>query len=113
MAELHAASRGRVRCRARRQLAQHDTDRGPLEARRQPPRPRLPRRTARQGRFEILHELGLPAVHSPRSVGERGIRRVPKALRKTGRLRMAVITERAIPARAYFWGMPAVGAALA
>src|ERR1700754_2811830 len=105
MAEFHAAPRGRKRRRERGQLARHDTDRGSFQARRQPPWPRLPGRAARQGRVEILHELGLPAIHPPRPIGERGVRRVLKALRKAGGLTMAATTERAILAGGCFWGM--------
>src|SRR5215467_13777810 len=105
MAEFHAPPRGRERRRERRQLARHDTDRGPLQARRQSSWPRLPRRAARQGRVEILHELGLLAIHPPRTIGERGVRRVRQALRKARGLTMAAITERAILAGGCFWGM--------
>src|SRR5215510_7423416 len=105
MAEFHAAPRGRERRRERGQLARHDTDRGPLQARRQPPWPRLPGWAARQGRVEVLHELGLLEVHPPRSIGERRVRRVLKALLKAGGLTMAATTERAILAGGCFWGM--------
>src|SRR5262249_49326277 len=78
---------------------------GPLQARRQPPWPRLPGWAARQGRVEVLHELGLPAIHPQRPIGERGVRRVREALRKAGGLTMAATTERAILAGGCFWGM--------
>src|SRR5260370_719559 len=54
---------------------------------------------------EILHELGLPAIHPPRPIGERGVRRVREALRKAGGLTMVATTERAILAGGCFWGM--------
>ena len=61
-------ARGRERRRERGQLARHDTDRGPFQARGQSPWPRLPGWAARQGRVEVLHELGLLTVHPPRPI---------------------------------------------
>src|SRR6516165_7192672 len=105
MAEFHAAPRSRGRRREGGQFARHDADRGPLQARRQSSWPPLPGWAARQGRVEILHELGLPAIHPPRPIGERGVRRVREAFRKTGGLTMAATTERAVLAGGCFWGM--------
>src|SRR5262245_7553061 len=105
MAEFHAAPRGRKRRRERGPLARHDTDRGSLQARRLPSWPRLPSRAAGQGRVEVLHKLGLLEVHPPRPIGERGVRRVLKALFKAGGLAMTTKTERAVLAGGCFWGM--------
>src|SRR6187401_3169071 len=105
MAEFHAAARGRERRRERGQLTRHGTDRTSLQTRRQPPWPRLPGWAARQGRPEVLYELGLLKVHPPRSIAERRVRRVCKPFRKTGGLTMSAITERAILAGGCFWGM--------
>src|SRR5262249_35845584 len=69
------------------------------------PWPRLPGWATRQGRVEILHELGLLEVHPPRPIGKRGVRRTREALRKAGPVTMAATTERPILARGCLWGM--------
>ena len=49
-------------------------DRGPLEPRGQPPRPRLRGRPARRGRSALLHQLGRPALRPLRGPRGPGVR---------------------------------------
>ncbi len=53
--------------------------RGPLDARRQPPRSRVQRRTAGGGRVALLHQLRFAEIHPPRRPRGRGLRRVQDA----------------------------------
>jgi hypothetical protein len=77
LAELHEADRQDERRRARRLQPRDDPDRGPVAARGQPPRPRLQRRSRRQGWTALLHQLCVVAVHPPRRPGERRVWRIP------------------------------------
>ena len=52
-------------------IARHGAHRGALDARRQPSRPRLPRRSARPRRPALLHQFGLAALRPPRRHGGR------------------------------------------
>src|SRR5690606_26630491 len=83
-----------------RHLARHDPHRGPFDARRQPPRPRVQRWPARPGRTAVLHQLGVAALHPARGNGSRRLRRLPRPGGGRG-----MTTERAILAGGCFWGV--------
>ena len=53
-----------------RPLPRHAAHRSPLTGHRQPPRPRLRRRSGRYGRLALLHQRRRPALHSPRADGK-------------------------------------------
>ena len=65
------------------------TDRGPQQARRVAPGPRLPRRPASRGPA-ILHELGCPPVRPEGGPGEGRVRAVQGPVREAGRRDRAV-----------------------
>src|SRR5262245_43031281 len=100
MAELHEAARVGERQGAVGRVAWHDPHRGPLGARRQPPRPRLQRRTPEPRGTPLLHQLGLAPLRAPQRHGERGLWGVPSPGR-----RLNMTTERAVLAGGCFWGV--------
>ena len=95
LAELHGPARAGQRGREAGSEPRHDPDRGPLEPRGQPPRPRLRRRPARGGRPALLHQLGRPALRALRGPRGRGLRTVQGALRRSRRRRRRSRHERA------------------
>ena len=95
LAELHPAHRT---CQCQRTPGRYG-HRGALDARRQPSRPRLPRRAARSRRIALLHQLGRAALHPSRRHGGRGLWGL---LEPGGGAPMT--TERAVLAGGCFWG---------
>ena len=78
--------------------------RGPVDERRQPPRPRVQRRPARRGRVALLHQLGFAEVHPPRR--PRGSRATASTRRSSPSRRHRHDEHRtAILAGGCFWGM--------
>ena len=63
----------------------HDPHRGPLDPRRQPPRPRLRRRACRRGWPALLHQLGRPPLRPLRRSRGRGLRTSTRACSRTQR----------------------------